>query len=215
MRLSLGVVFLLFTSGAVFSQISEQKKERKISLRLYNQIMMEAENGRLSYSLFNFSPSVSYETNNNHFHELMISDLTFKNGKPIEDYLGLFDSKIIKAGLGYSFNYNAIKSKRWNTFIGLGITYFSENIRKESTVSTYFPRWLHTNTIEAVLIPRLTFNISDKIYMDVNIPIKAYQLNRIDDRHDFTPFGSYQETTYNDAVFPNQYTVNVGVGLRF
>ena len=61
------------------------------------------------------------------------------------------------------------------------------------------------------VIPRVNYKIGKRIYLDLNIPYDFYShsssIKKIDEGQNFT--------TTNSTTFPNKFTVNVGVAIKF
>lgn len=115
------LVLLLFIAslGSLKSYAQESDKGRRISLKLYNQIMVEGVNPTKSISL-GITPAINLATKKGHFHELELSDFSYKRDKN-ESLNGYSKTMNKKLGLRYSFNYSINKKGKLRAFIGAGI----------------------------------------------------------------------------------------------
>lgn len=213
------VLLLFITSlGGIKSYAQESNKERRISLKLYNQIMIEGINPTKSISL-GVTPAVNLTTKKGHFHELELSDFSYKRDKN-ESINGVSETVNKQLGLRYSFNYSINKKGRLRAFIGAG---FNTNLKSYKSKNNYLgiehiksedEHKIFTNSLDFNVTPRLVWNVSDKWFLDINVPVNVYNfLNTKESNKEY--LFSEQMKTNSSTAFPNKYTVNVGVGFRF
>lgn len=211
-------VLLLFIAslGGVKSYAQEDNKERRISLKLYSQIMIEGINPTKSISL-GVAPAVNLTTKRGHFHELELSDFSYKRDKN-ESLNGFSKTMNKQLGLRYSFNYSINKKGKLRTFIGVGINTNLNSYKYEYNypgIMDIAPQGEYkafTSNVSLNITPRLVWNVSDKWFLDINIPINVYDFTNTMMQ---TYYVNRKMKTNSSTAFPNKYTVNVGVGFRF
>lgn len=216
-NISLLTLLLLLFIG-VQAKAQEIGEQRKISLKLYSQIMAEKQGNRQGISL-KFNPAVSLATKNGHFHELEL--IRFRYNRQQEN---LFPGATItnfnsQLGLRYSFNYCINKEGKLKAFIGVGLNsyrindkkvYQNKNLKDETAYSAIIN---NTKGVSLNITPRLIWNISDKWFLDINIPVNTFEYDKATYTGGYD--GGMQTNEVKSTTFPNQYTVNVGLGFKF
>ena len=65
----------------------------------------------------------------------------------------------------------------------------------------------------ASVIPRINFKLGKRAYFDVSVPYNFF--NYGSESNQFLPNQDYNNKTNYEAAFPNKFTVNVGVAIKF
>ena len=130
-------------------------------------------------------------------------------------------SETYKAHLGLRFEWAFPlffeKLGRFQPYIGVSTdpSVFYENIVPYTTA--YYP----TITFEAKntvsFIPRAVFNVSSRLFLDLNVPISVFSMalnyNHVD--NPILPTYARTETEYSTKLFPSQKSMRLGLGYRF
>lgn len=220
MRIYYSLILFLFACSAGFSQsIESEKQDRKISLKLYGQIMAEVEQNSNTITFPRFNPAVSLYTKNHNFHELELSSLIFRRNayNGVEYALNTYNKTQFNLGLRYSYNYRLYMKNQLGVYLGAGTNLFYNQNTYSPLASSSFPGYDSKKGFDLNITPRLTWKFNEKWYLDVNIPVNVYQQAWGTSKWDNPayPVKDSKTITSKGQVFPNQYTVNVGIGLRF
>lgn len=211
------LLFLVISLGSIKSYGQNNENTRKISLKLYSQIITEAINPTNRISL-GISPSVSVTNQRGHFHELELIDFSFHSDKKDALNNGFSKSVTKQFGLRYSFNYSINKKGKLKAFIGAGVNTNLSSYKHEYNypgimdVAQEGEYNAFTSSVSLNVTPRLVWNVSDKWFLDINIPVNAYSFSNTTEQTDDVD-GKIKMNS--STSFPNKYTVNVGVGFRF
>ena len=209
------LLFVTFSLGCVNSYAQSTEKTNKISLKLYSQVMAnKSEGSKLSLGI---TPAVSLATKNGNFHELQLSDILISREKNNTKY-GSSTQLNKKIGIRYSFNYALNNKGKLRVYAGAGANsnlhsykykYNSPGLMDMAEKGEYTR---FTTDIDLNITPRLIWNISNKWFVDVNVPVSVFNytnsIEQIDDVQQ-------KIKTNSNSTFPNKYTVNVGLGFKF
>jgi hypothetical protein len=156
--------------------ITEQPESRN-STNLTNSTVQEVK--KFSASLL---PSIAWENERRHFQELGIGQFRFQRRN---DYRETTNTNVSVSGLiegsrltewdlflHYSYNLSLIKEpKKFRCFIGFGL---QPGLSYEKNVPTTSASFNETNfqlRLHGLLIPRTQFQLGQRIWLDVHIPV--------------------------------------------
>jgi hypothetical protein len=211
------LLFVAFGLGCLTSVAQSTYKTKRISLKLYSQITAHkiGLGNRLSLGI---APAISLATKNGHFKELELNDFSFSKKK--ENLFPGVTIQTIKNQLEvrYSFNYSINKIGKFKAYMGAGFTsyyvnntstYENLNISDETSFAKNIDR---TIGVDLNITPRLIWNFSERLFLDINIPINVFNT----ERGTFTVGydSGMQVNEIKTSTFPNKYTVNVGLGFK-
>ena len=121
--------------------------------------------------------------------------------------------------LRYEYIYRLTKAvdRRFDFSLGAGINPYFFNISENPVISNQFPT--HERNMGAFfqVVPRIQFNLSNKLYMDLNVPFCLFYYNhRRLEREDPQLIDELKIQTFTDnTLLPDVYSVRIGLGFRF
>ncbi|TVQ13909.1 MAG: hypothetical protein EA361_09045 [Bacteroidetes bacterium] len=117
----------------------------------------------------------------------------------------------------YIYRFTKAVDRRFDFSLGAGINPYFFNISEDPVISNQFPT--HERNMGAFfhVVPRIQFNLSNKLYMDLNVPFCLFYYNhRRMEREDPQLTEELKILTFTDnTLLPEVYSVRVGVGFRF
>ena len=201
------------------------------SIRLYSNFNRIAYFGGQSmfkqFSFGYFSPSISFNKDNGNFHEVELTTFGFgqnENSQSIIDINGnsqLISGEIVKRfnfGAKYEFSYKIFKQSNSRLSYYIGSSYslgYSWNSRTPKLSSQYKTSSIQVSNIIS-LVPRLNFNLSDKWFIDFNIPINLIDFLIVRSKYMDPVLPINQQTgSYSDVNFlPNTINFKLGIGFK-
>ena len=181
-----------------------------------------------AFDLGYVSPAIAFSTKRGNFHELELSRLQINQSDGITeiDYGGEYPQIIagekvtnIFIALRYEYNLFFIKkdaAKKWHPSVGFAARPFYSRYTFNPKLSTVFSSKESNTGVLFSIVPRIAYNLSERWYLDLNVPINAGVLKirnrRVDDPA--IPQNQRSITTIDAEVFPSEYLVRFGVGLR-
>ena len=129
-------------------------------------------------------------------------------------------SEITRSSLGlrYSFNFSLNKKGKLKAYLGAGLNanaqrymhkYNSPGIMDAAQSGKYT---MLDKGVDLNITPRLIWNVTEKWFIDVNVPINTLNFNN---RVEKTDDVQQKIITNTSTTFPNKYTVNIGIGFKF
>ena len=233
-------VILLLAASA----ISAQDVSRLPVLKLYSNFSFEFIDGKQLYdpilripvmqekdkfNLGYFSPAVGFYADNGNYHEIEFSkliidrtditsyDLTDSIGQPDHTRASSLRTNIT-VGLRYEYNYIIIKNpdSKFQPSIGFGVNPYYTLYNYKPKVSLSYPVKEHTIGAMVQILPRIIYNISERWFLDLNIPINLsdfYYTNN-NTGNPTLPIAERNTGTINLDVFPGKYLFRFGAGCR-
>lgn len=213
---SLLFAVMVLTVSFVYGQETKLEKEKIIfSAKLY--AVSSFNNGFVSRNHLevpkSFSPTISWGRSYGNYNEVELTNFRFqKNGL----------AKGLELGARYSYNWRLFsksETARLSYYIGLGAQVIYNNnsysnemfsITQGGCCGNYFSSSNRFNANFSI-IPRINYRIGKRVYLDLNIPYDYYanstSIKKIEEGQKFT--------NSNSTTFPNKFTVNVGVAIKF
>ena len=175
-------------------------------------------------------PTIAFQwkTKKNNFREIELTNFMLsKTGTQTEiviDSTGIAQmvsrndliATLISVRYEYTLNFNKSKDKKLVPSLGFSINpYFRQNTytpiisTSYKTVERYFGA-------SAFVIPRLTYYLSSKLFIDINIPLSFSDIYCLTDKEENPAIPAKQQTitTYNFELFPKIFSGRLGVGLK-
>jgi len=232
------IALLLFISGGTAQNTNLDYKN---AFKVYNLTTFEQyskyRGDTTAYSFRNTTtllqilhPTIAFQwkTKKYNFHEIELTNFMLsKTGTKTEivnDTTGSGQmvngndliATLISARYEYIFNFNKSKDKKLVPSLGFSINpYFRQNnyIPKISTSFKTVERYFGATTF---IIPRLTYYLSSKLFIDVNIPLCFSDIYRLTDKDENPAIPARQQTitNYNFELFPKIFSGRLGVGLK-
>ena len=202
----LKIYLLLPAMFLVVSCVYGQKSEgaNEFTAKIYSNSFMEIDKRKTSVELFRtFSPSISWGKSFGDFQEVELTDfkLCFKE-----------KANWGTLGANYSYNFRVAKNatiKKVNFFMGVGAgVLFSGNSVSNESVSGFGSTGMHYHFN---IVPRMTMRLGKRAFLDISTPYSYYK-NAVGD---FSVSELPNKNGSQTAVFPNQFTVKVGVAFKF
>jgi hypothetical protein len=176
-------------------------------------------------------PTIAFQWNSsvNNFHELELTNFILKKSETLTEVLtdSTGQRRYVTAGddlittlisLRYEFILNLMKSKekKWVPSFGFGASPYLHNVYDYPLTPTRFPVSDTYFGIRTFIIPRLTYYMSPKFFLDLNIPVcifdTYYNLERTE--NPMLPVAERKNTTYNYEFLPGIFSGRLGVGLK-
>lgn len=173
-----------------------------------------------------FSLAIDVKTKKGFTHELelMVPDLSKTTGRlqyPMK-YKLQRDYGFEDEGSTYSFRYELSKdvfkmSDRFTFNLGLGVNPYYVDIDYESQVDYMYSRSYKFYGGVLNVVPRVNFKLSNRFVVDLNIPLKVYDLRYTEQHIDNPTIPIRQQTTKdNDHIFlEGSYTIRIGLLYNF
>ena len=206
------VVFaMLFAVSCAYGQSSSDSRNE--SFRAVKLFVNSDFNkfSKSSISLINeFSPTFAWGKNYGNFHEVSVRDLGL---------MYVSNSRRFSSTLGYSYNVKVSSfnpKSRLNFYVGAGVSAGFDYSRNNNSLSVGKSVQAQTK-VDLNFIPRVTYKVNERTFIDLNIPYSVYSSSR---RWNSIKNSEVQSPTQkgnqiNNRAFPNQFTVSVGVAIKF
>lgn len=154
-----------------------------------------------------FSPTITWGKEYGNYNEVELTDIGYTNS---------FGRKLFKFGTRYSYNwriYSKSDEARFSYYIGTGVgANYNKSVGSSSSIydSYYFNNNYRDFKLYASIIPRVNIKIGKKMYLDVNT---AYDV--LDYSWEKFKNGGYVHKSNSGSAFPEKFTVNVGIAIKF
>lgn len=226
MKQQLAVFCLLISLNNGFAQ--EDGSTKKYSLKVYNLMSYENTGGEFHESTeFNIiKPSFAFQwkTKKMIYHEIELinfqvnkhhhSDKDMQTGNVNYDYK--FFKTDVSLRYELIFSLNKTEGKKLMPAIGIGINPYFFQVKSTPLTPNTFNNTITYTGAGLYLIPRLVYNISEKLYLDFNIPVMLSNNNIEINKVENPSFNINQRrtTTSNSNQFPAYYSGRIGLGVR-
>lgn len=177
-----------------------------------------------------FTPSIGFNLPNGNYHEFGISRLLINKtdnvSYSIDDSAG--QSNLLVSGdittdllidLRYEYNFMLLKKKsesKLRPFLGFSVDPYFSRKRFNPKISTSFP--MNENKLGATfsVIPRLVYNINERLFLDLNIPLPIADINLTSIRLDKPDLSINERTTSTIILgaFPAKFLIRFGIGIK-
>ena len=221
MKLVSSILFaiMVLTVSSFYGQKSELAKSKTVfAAKLYATSTFESNNYTTAggYSIIiprSFSPAISWGKEYGNFNEVELTDFRFGTSKNSFTN-GSFG---IELGSRYSYNwrlFNKSETSRFSYFIGAGAgaKYAYSDVNYSYSDNSYSNRDFE---ISASIIPRVNMKIGKRMFLDVSLPYSftSFYWDKQVSNNTNDPYANTKEQSVN--AFPNNFTVNVGVAIKF
>tara|TARA_B110000902_G_scaffold115666_1_gene135792 strand:- start:1305 stop:1949 length:645 start_codon:yes stop_codon:yes gene_type:complete len=207
------LIFLLVfsVSVAIGQEVNKEKTKTVFAAKLYAVSTFHLGSVVLGNGLEiskSFSPTISWGKEYGNYNEVEVTDFSFvKNA---------FQNRF-NVGSRYSYNWRLFsksETARFSFYIGAGAgAYFNREkglypyvVELENFKRKQFDTY-------ASVIPRINFKLGKRAYLDVSVPYNFFKYRW--ESNQFLPNQDYNNKTNYEAAFPNKFTVNVGVAIKF
>jgi hypothetical protein len=176
-----------------------------------------------------FSPAFSFYQPNGNFQEIELSRIainssrnqsvitTDTNGK-VTKVLGM-DRTNVAIGLRYEYDYRLFKKKddcKLKSYLGIAVNPYFSSSTFDPNSTIYFTTRQQSIGATIAFMPRLNYYISERWFLDLNIPISIMDMNITTNKVD-NPILSEQQrsvSTVNFSQLPCKFLVRFWVGFR-
>lgn len=174
--------------------------------------------------------AVQWKTKKNNFHEIELTNFTLnqleKETKVINDTNGIIqavsagdnlNTAYISVRYEYILNFNKLKDKKILLSSGFGFSPFYKYEKDIPSVSSSFPASEVNIGLRVFVTPRLTYFVSSRLFIDINIPLCVWDLDYIIDKDENPALTAAQQSagSFNFQQFPKIFSGRAGVGLKF
>lgn len=209
--------------------VAQEEKETIYALKLYfnyNQSVMESTTGSSTqpgYLNGNFTPSFTILKPRT-FHEIELANLNIRKNKAVyerDDSIGLYssfdklNSHSFAFKLKYEYGVNLVATNEFKFSLSAAaepyFTYLNNKIEGSRELLS------ERNTVggQLYLIPRGTYDIGERWFVDINFPIEIMHIYREESRERSPLFGrDYIRTNSSMDFFNNVFRFRVGIGLK-
>jgi hypothetical protein len=200
----------------------------KSSTMLVDSVNSTVENKSSSLQLFHLTFAYQWKARKNNFHEIELIDLTVgrlaaKSEKKV-DSLGIIQvldggrlsTSAISLRYEYIVNFNKSKDRKFVPSLGFGINPYFTHARFSPVVASSFPSSQKIIGFKVFINPRITYYVTSKFFVDLNIPICVLDNNLTVNKTRNPIISSSQSTisTYNFSQFPKVFNARIGIGLK-
>lgn len=176
--------------------------------------------------LFHPTFAFQWKTANHNFHEVELIDFVFGiTGEDGDDttFGGVpegdkkFISTYISMRYEYILNFNKGKDTRMVPSLGFGIMPYYGHYNDQPAESNSFRSSEYYTGAKVFLTPRLTYHLSPKFYIDLNIPLCLFDsyFQSYKDEDPTLPIKDQKKSTFNFEAFPKAFSGRLGIGLKF
>ena len=189
------------------------KKFKAAKMYVNSDFNLKSKNNPVSFVnlLRTFSPSIAWGREYGNFHEISAQDF------------GLFlneNWKSFRSTIDYTYNMRIGSfnpERKVNFYAGGGARTGINYSKNPAYSSSSFNSTNSVVSFDLVFVPRMTIRLGKRTFLDVNIPYSLYSTSRnsykIDDPN--IPIENRERLTTNSTTFPNEFTVRVGVAIKF
>lgn len=241
MKYYLLAVFSLMVVCTVFSQ--NTNINYKYAVKLYNLTSYEdfsivkndttsiMVNNKFEYAnlkILNPTFAIQWKTKKNNFKEIELTSFTINklNSKHliVNDTAGTnkpvneeeLKTTFISLRYEYILNINKLKEKKYLLSVGFGINPYYKLNKYIPVISSTFPNSVQVIGTNVFVTPRLTYFVSQKVFVDINIPLciwSSYLLTE-NDKNPALPVSAQSTSSLNFEQFPTNFSFRVGVGIK-
>ncbi len=235
-------IFILLVLTASLSKAQNKNLDYKHAIKFYNLSSYQkttsvwADSSNLYSSYYSYlqiiKPTVAYswKGKNQNFNELELSALSLFKKVDNSEYNRLKDSQafahvysgtnIISSSISLRYEYiiNFFKNSdcKIAPSLGLAINPYFDLLKFKPHTTLYFPTTTTTIGTKGFIIPRLIYYYSSKVFFDMNIPLEIFEAktNFYNVRNPALPVTSQRFSNSDFNLFPNQFSLRLGIGVK-
>ncbi|MEO7174774.1 MAG: hypothetical protein ABIV51_02995 [Saprospiraceae bacterium] len=209
----------------------------KSAVKIYNLTTYESSSTPNGENIVNkknslqlFHPTIAYQwkTKRNNFQEIELTNFNLNKHESTTEVIdnGSGGGQIISGNkttttlismrYEYILNFNKNREKKIVPSLGFAARpYYSENSTKPS-ITTLLPSSDKELGFRAYVTPRLTYYISSRFFIDLNLPLCVLQANSSSELVDnpALPENARKTTTFNFDALTNVLSGRLGIGLK-
>lgn len=203
-------------------------EEQSNSSRLNDSSSYRYQSSKSTLQILNPTIAFQWKSKKNNLHEIELTSLklgkigtktdifydTTNNGQTLSG--SDLTTTAISARYEYILNFNKSKDSKIVPSIGFGINpYYGQN-NYSPKISSSFPTSEISVGMRTFITPRLTYFVTSKLFIDVNIPLCFFDTFYFIDKEDNPALPVQQRTikTFDYNQFPKIFSGRLGVGLK-
>ncbi|HZI26156.1 MAG TPA: hypothetical protein VFD46_13825 [Chryseolinea sp.] len=174
----------------------------------------------VNFNRITFAVDIDTKKGYTHEIEFLIPEIS----KPLENiqfplnYEFRKDETFDGEASSYSFRYEVSKTltnkaKRFSFLLGAGINPYYVHIEYEPNVETTYYSSTQLYGFALNITPRISYRVSQRFSVDLNVPLKIYDLRGEKNKTENPAIPIRQQTTndYSNIFFENAYTIRFGL----
>jgi len=214
----------------------------KYALKIYNLSTYSVVNMRASgkndskhfdiykanLEIINPTIALQWKTKKNNFKEIEFTKLnvaklttitsTLNDSTSIKENVENIDQKstVISIRYEYQINFSKQNDRKMTFLIGLGFNPYITLDKYRPQLSSFNPSSFTNVGFNFFVIPHLSYNLTSRIFVNLNIPINVTNINLEHvyiDNPNRRPI-SNKVDTYSFKTFSNNYSLRIGVGIK-
>jgi len=181
-----------------------------------------------SWQIFHPTIAVQWKTGKNNFHEIELTNLILGKTESRAEIINN-TSEIIEPVRGgdvtttavslryeYILTFNKATERKLVPSVGFGVNPFYERYNYSPVTSLAFPSAETSWGIKTFLIPRITWFITSKLFLDANIPVCLSESYAFKEKVDDPRLPAEDRTThsFHSHLFPQVFSGRIGIGLK-
>lgn len=177
-----------------------------------------------------FHPTVAYQwkTDKNNFHEVELTGLMLANKRSqtvlkndssnIDPTIGGMKTLTAELSLRYEYilTFSKMKESKLVPSVGFALNPFYRQSSNTPVLSNMFPSSEKQFGIRAFITPRITYFMTQKIFLDLNIPLCFSEFNytALRQANPLIPADYRTTSTLNFYQFPKFVSARIGIGIK-
>jgi hypothetical protein len=234
------MIRFLLSIIAVLITIQGHAQPKKLSLIAYNLSSYQSQTERSTTSAITHSTSTSKNTEwlhptfsvrwqgrKKHQHEIELTNLslakqdisTVTSNDTSGSTATTMGYKRVSTFVGFRYEYilgiEKLSSVRGKFLLGLGINPYYQRERNTPYVSSSYPSSSSFIGMKSFLIPRFTYRVSKRIFIDANIPICLFdaKLQQETLNNPTLSLQNQKSTVFNYNALPGFLSGRIGIGI--
>ncbi len=175
-------------------------------------------------------PTIAFQwkSKKNNFHEIELTSLmlgkvgtkieivndTINNGQTISEVD--LTTTAISVRYEYIFNFNKSKDTKLVPSLGFGVNPYYRQNNYSPKISNLFPTSDISIGMKAFITPRISYFLTSKLFIDVNIPLCFFDTFYFADKEKNPAIPAQERTitTFNYNQFPKVFSGRLGIGIK-
>lgn len=184
----------------------------------------------LDVQLGYLTPALAFTSANGNFQEIELSKIVIGNTR--NEVLNIVDStgqsslasslRTRNNMIAFRYEYDLLLFKKkkadskLKSYLGLSVNPYFSNTKYSSSIASMFTTSQQSFGALVAFIPRINYNVNERLFVDVNLPINLMDMNVTTERAEnpAIPVPQRSISTLNFSQLPDQFLVRFGVGFR-
>lgn len=177
-------------------------------------------------SLQILKPSIGFQwkTEKRRLNELALNDYYLVRRESITEVLNPQQTIVASGGihrefrlaLGYEHSRPLlkVKDKKWDPYFGFAINTALRTSRFAPFVNNIFPSNNQRLETFVAFVPKVQYNVSKKVFLDINIPVNMMRVSLQRDKSFDLIANNYLRYNSEVTILPTIYSLKIGLGLN-